>query len=414
MGAGGGDDYGIPIHPADEMWARILEAATDPRSLARVKFGGNAEWEVIPGPQLRKAVEVLTIGSIEKTRGPIGNYLVRGREAVGGSAVGARMPTIHVDAVWADSESPWLAASTRRPATPLGRFLERHAPPTIADWADRLGLTPMEITIGPEDVGSRWQAAVEHPPEKEEEPMSTKQCDLPPEGWRCTRDAGHEGPCAAVQVGSPAATEAARRYTGPTVDGAREIPHTEAQAARARRGVRMGESGGAIDHPRAIGALRRILSLLLTTNQFTATFDRSDASSGRKGSMRVSQLVGHEPPIVNIGDVLCSWEDTEAIRLLLERFEARGIEGLRDDLEETRHALLEEALQRFAQIRQIVSEAEDHALNDEDGHRVLERIEEATWLGGVEVTDAAAARVENIALRAEVERLRRELEGARS
>lgn len=24
------------------------------------------------------------------------------------------------------------------------------------------------------------------------------ECALPPTGWRCTRDAGHEGPCAAV------------------------------------------------------------------------------------------------------------------------------------------------------------------------------------------------------------------------
>jgi len=26
------------------------------------------------------------------------------------------------------------------------------------------------------------------------------QCDLPPFGWRCTRQAGHEGPCAAVEA----------------------------------------------------------------------------------------------------------------------------------------------------------------------------------------------------------------------
>jgi hypothetical protein len=26
------------------------------------------------------------------------------------------------------------------------------------------------------------------------------ECPLPPEGWRCTRPPGHEGPCAAVPV----------------------------------------------------------------------------------------------------------------------------------------------------------------------------------------------------------------------
>ena len=25
-------------------------------------------------------------------------------------------------------------------------------------------------------------------------------CTKPPTGWRCTREAGHEGPCAAVRV----------------------------------------------------------------------------------------------------------------------------------------------------------------------------------------------------------------------
>lgn len=33
--------------------------------------------------------------------------------------------------------------------------------------------------------------------------MST--CDLPPVGWRCTRTAGHDGPCAALAASRPAA-----------------------------------------------------------------------------------------------------------------------------------------------------------------------------------------------------------------
>lgn len=28
-----------------------------------------------------------------------------------------------------------------------------------------------------------------------------KECSVPPPGWRCTRGAGHDGPCAAVPVG---------------------------------------------------------------------------------------------------------------------------------------------------------------------------------------------------------------------
>lgn len=30
-----------------------------------------------------------------------------------------------------------------------------------------------------------------------------KKCDVPPPGWYCTREAGHNGPCAAVPVGAP-------------------------------------------------------------------------------------------------------------------------------------------------------------------------------------------------------------------
>lgn len=29
-------------------------------------------------------------------------------------------------------------------------------------------------------------------------PVDGAQCTIPPEGWRCTREAGHDGPCAAV------------------------------------------------------------------------------------------------------------------------------------------------------------------------------------------------------------------------
>ena len=31
------------------------------------------------------------------------------------------------------------------------------------------------------------------------------QCDLAPDGWRCTRQMGHDGPCAGFPMGSTAA-----------------------------------------------------------------------------------------------------------------------------------------------------------------------------------------------------------------
>lgn len=33
-----------------------------------------------------------------------------------------------------------------------------------------------------------------------DEPVAAASCELPPEGWVCTRAPGHEGPCAAVPV----------------------------------------------------------------------------------------------------------------------------------------------------------------------------------------------------------------------
>lgn len=40
---------------------------------------------------------------------------------------------------------------------------------------------------------------VEVPPELfEKGPLELSECQVPPPGWKCTRGAGHEGPCAAV------------------------------------------------------------------------------------------------------------------------------------------------------------------------------------------------------------------------
>lgn len=30
--------------------------------------------------------------------------------------------------------------------------------------------------------------------------LSDKPCQTPPSGWSCTRDWGHEGPCAAIEI----------------------------------------------------------------------------------------------------------------------------------------------------------------------------------------------------------------------
>lgn len=30
--------------------------------------------------------------------------------------------------------------------------------------------------------------------------MTTEQCNIPPKGWRCIREPGHDGPCAAMPV----------------------------------------------------------------------------------------------------------------------------------------------------------------------------------------------------------------------
>lgn len=60
-------------------------------------------------------------------------------------------------------------------------------------------------TIGariPKDMGLREQAG-----ECGSNPI--EQCKVPPAGWRCTREAGHEGPCAAIpcETAAPLASE---------------------------------------------------------------------------------------------------------------------------------------------------------------------------------------------------------------
>ena len=60
--------------------------------------------------------------------------------------------------------------------------------------------------------------------------MGSDLCEKPPKGWRCTRDAGHDGPCAAVSVDPWAALrEADQAYA----EGVREW-RDKAEAAEQR------------------------------------------------------------------------------------------------------------------------------------------------------------------------------------
>jgi hypothetical protein len=38
--------------------------------------------------------------------------------------------------------------------------------------------------------------------------LPLEECKVPPKGWRCTRPAGHEGPCAAVPEAETGAVDA--------------------------------------------------------------------------------------------------------------------------------------------------------------------------------------------------------------
>jgi hypothetical protein len=69
-----------------------------------------------------------------------------------------------------------------------------------ASAEDFLGLMK---NMCPDDEGYKNAAVVEHPVSLLE--VLQPACTLPPDGWRCTRGAGHDGPCAAVPVGSEGA-----------------------------------------------------------------------------------------------------------------------------------------------------------------------------------------------------------------
>lgn len=44
-------------------------------------------------------------------------------------------------------------------------------------------------------IGKAWLAKQARERAEREQPR--RPCDVPPPGWRCTRERGHDGPCAA-------------------------------------------------------------------------------------------------------------------------------------------------------------------------------------------------------------------------
>lgn len=55
-------------------------------------------------------------------------------------------------------------------------------------------------SLYPDDEGYKSASVAEHSVSVLDNLLPA--CAIPPEGWRCTRGAGHDGPCAAVPVGA--------------------------------------------------------------------------------------------------------------------------------------------------------------------------------------------------------------------
>jgi hypothetical protein len=55
------------------------------------------------------------------------------------------------------------------------------------------------------------------------------RCDKAPEGWKCTREGGHDGPCAAVQVADARQAQGTPSEWGPRcgvpLPGAGSLPY---------------------------------------------------------------------------------------------------------------------------------------------------------------------------------------------
>lgn len=114
---------------------------------------------------------------------------------------------------------------------------------------------------------------------------------------------------------------------GRAIDTATEIPKAESSERATRE--------------RAIEAMRRILSLLLTTAECTLRFDRD------RMAMIIESISaeGRMHPTLRAGDVLVDWHDTEAIKAVLEAVDAPDVDmqaymTVRGDLAHLRRALV--------------------------------------------------------------------------
>lgn len=230
-------------------------------------------------------------------------------------------------------------------------------------------------------VGGVWDGPATEDPETEEAPMHAGM-----DANERERDAERSAPHG--EAGKPPA--------GERIDGATEIPHTREQAERARTQRR---------DDLATPALRRILSLLLSTAQFTCKFEME---GGRK-AMKLVGLIGSEQPGLEIGDTIVTWEDTEAIKDLLEGLVTnqamRGAVGNVAFHPED----LRDALRRLDRIAGLAAGA--YSGKPSSKRRYQEALATIRNLakGATDppASDEDSARIENVALRSEVDRLRR-------
>jgi hypothetical protein len=105
---------------------------------------------------------------------------------------------------------------------------------TISEAADAFPTAEPPASLGariPPDIGLREH----HPGECGSNPLP---CTKPPEGWRCTREAGHDGPCAAIpsRAVNESLLRGLRQVTGHSSDeichaAASEIERQQAQIA---------------------------------------------------------------------------------------------------------------------------------------------------------------------------------------
>lgn len=245
-------------------------------------------------------------------------------------------------------------ASTRDTAITLGRLW-------LAEWNRTRGADLERIRVRYEDVSGRTQTidvdagppfAGVVPGGGQNEPAPRTDREEPQ-----MDQSGHGG-------GETPEMRASRR-----LDTAQEIPHTPEQAERARRGAR-----------------RASVRITADGTARGTTVVGQDGKPLLATAVRFEQRVG-EAPRAEVDTVLSELD----------------YEGPAEIKEAPAQA---DAIRRLEAIRQDVAEALRHAITrPETVHEVLKRIEELA--GDAPLPDTTNARVENTALRAEVDRLRR-------